>query len=104
LLRLDVVKSVAAWVKERAKGQNKYERSGNLINKRNILPELKGLVDSLSISLDAQTKKPTTESGGSSFSNAFAGVIDFIRVACNYIPDVQLVIDIEGVDVDKCRR
>ncbi len=106
LLRLDVVKSVAAWVKERGgKVRINTNGQGNLINKRNILPELKGLVDSLSISLDAQDEETYNRICGSSFSNAFAGVIDFIRVACNYIPDVQAtVIDIEGVDVDKCRQ
>ena len=106
MLRLDVVKSVAAWVKERGgKVRINTNGQGNLINKRNILPELKGLVDSLSISLDAQDEETYNRICGSSFSNAFAGVIDFIRVACNYIPDVQAtVIDIEGVDVDKCRQ
>nr|MDA8085117.1 YchF/TatD family DNA exonuclease [Nitrospiraceae bacterium] len=58
LMRLDVVKEVAAWVKAcGGKVRINTNGQGSLINGRNILPELKGLADSLSISLDAQDEE-----------------------------------------------
>jgi TatD DNase family protein len=55
LLRLDVVKAVAAEVKKRG-GKVRIDTNGhaNLIHKRNVLPELAGLVDAVSVSLNAQ--------------------------------------------------
>ncbi len=55
LLRLDVVKSVAAWVKQRGVSVRlNTNGQGNLIHQRNILPELNGLIDTVSVSLNAQ--------------------------------------------------
>jgi len=106
LLRLDVVKSVAAWVKQRG-GIVRINTNGqgNLINKRNILPELKGLVDSVSVSLDAQDDETYDRICEPSFSNAFPAVVDFIRDARNYIPNVQAtVVEMKGIDIEKCRK
>ena len=106
LLRLDVVKSVATWVKQHS-GIVRLNTNGqgNLIHKRDILPELKGIVDSVSVSLDAQDEETYNRICGPSFKNAFAGVVDFIRDARDYIPDVQAsVVEMEGVDVEKCRK
>ncbi len=54
MLRLDVIKKVSKWIKESG-GQVRINSNGhgNLIHGRNVLPELKGLVDRFSISLDA---------------------------------------------------
>ncbi|MGO9379888.1 MAG: TatD family nuclease-associated radical SAM protein [Dissulfurispiraceae bacterium] len=106
LLRLDVVKSVAGWVKKHG-GRVRINTNGqgNLINNRNILPELKGIVDSVSVSLDAQDEETYNRICRPFFKNAFAGVVAFIRAARDYIPDVQAtVVEMEGVDVDKCRK
>jgi TatD DNase family protein len=106
LLRLDVVKSVAAWVKNRG-GIVRINTNGqgNLIYKRNILPELKGIVDSVSVSLDAQDEETYKRICGPSFKDAFAGVVDFIRAAKDYIPDVQAtVVEMDGVEIEKCRQ
>ncbi len=105
-LRLDVVKPVAAWVKEKG-GVVRINTNGqgNLINKRNILPELKGIVDALSISLDAQDEETYNRICGPAIRGAFGEVLNFIRESTAYIPDVQVtVVEMEGVDVDKCRQ
>jgi TatD DNase family protein len=54
LLKLEILKEVAAWVKLKG-GKTRINTSGhaNLYHKRNILPELKGLIDAISISLNA---------------------------------------------------
>ncbi|MDA8214114.1 MAG: YchF/TatD family DNA exonuclease [Nitrospiraceae bacterium] len=106
LLRLDVVKSVASWVKGKGgKVRINTNGHGNLIHKRNILPELQGLVDSISISLDAQDEETYNRICRPAFKNAFNEVVNFIKEAKKYIPDVTAtVVTAEGVDIDKCRE
>jgi TatD DNase family protein len=105
-LRLDVIKSVAAWVKERGgKVRINTNGHGSLINKRDILPELKGLVDSISVSLDAQDEETYNAICRPAFKGAFNAVVDFLREATSYIPEVKAtVVSMEGVDVEKCRQ
>lgn len=106
LLRLDIVRAVASWVKEKG-GRVRINTNGhgNLINKRNILPELQGLVDSLSISLDAQDPETYEKICRPAFRNAYEGVKDFIRESVKYVPEVKAtVVEMEGVDVKECER
>lgn len=106
LLRFDVVKAVARWIKERGgKVRINTNGHGNLINKRDILPELSGIVDSLSISLDAEDKDKYDKICKPVFKNAFEGVIAFIKEAKDLIPDVSLtVVDIPEIEIERCRR
>ena len=106
LLRLDLVRNVAAWIKER-RGRVRINTNGhgNLIHGRNILPELKGIVDSISISLDAHDEETYDRICRPAFKNAFRGIIDFISEAKKYIPNVQVTaVTLEGVDIEKCRK
>ncbi|MCX7913705.1 MAG: YchF/TatD family DNA exonuclease [Thermodesulfovibrionales bacterium] len=106
LLRLDVVKKVATWIKQ----NNGFVRintngQGNLIHKRNILPELKGFVDSISISLNAHNEETYNRLCMPAFKDAYREMINFIKEAKKYIPKVQVtVVDIEGVDIERCRK
>jgi|Deesub1362A_J573_1020465.scaffolds.fasta_scaffold00013_116 TatD DNase family protein len=106
LLRLDVVKEVSAWIKEKG-GFVRINTNGhgNLIHRRNILPELKGMVDSISVSLDAHDKETYEKLCMPAFNNAFDEVINFIKEAKKHIPEVQAtVVEMEDVDMEKCRR
>jgi TatD DNase family protein len=106
LMRLETVRNLARWIKE----QGGYVRintngHGNLIHKRNILEELRGVVDSISVSLDAHDAETYDRICAPLFKNAFQGVVSFIREAKAYIPHVQAtVVEMEGVDVEQCRR
>jgi TatD DNase family protein len=106
LLRLDLVKNVSAWIKQN-NGRVRINTNGhgNLIQGRNILPELKGIVDSISVSLDAHDEETYNRICRPVFKNAFNGVLDFIREAKKYIPQVQVtVVTLEGVDIERCRK
>jgi TatD DNase family protein len=105
LLRLETVKSVSQWVKENGgKIRINTNGHGNLIHKRNILPELKGLVDSFSISLDADDEKKYQDICRPSYKNAFKAMISFIKEAKQYVPEVKVtVVDIPDIDLEKCR-
>lgn len=106
LQRIDTVKHVAKWIKEH-NGRVRVNTNGhaNLIHKRDVLPELKGLIDSVSVSLDAQDEATYNTLCKPVYKDAFREVIRFIREAKEHIPDVQAtVVDLEGVDLDKCRE
>jgi len=106
LLRLDVIKQVASWIKEKG-GRMRINTNGhgNLIHKRNILPELHGLVDSMSISLDAQDEETYNRICKPAFKNAFNEVVSFIKEAKKHVPEVTAtVVAIEDVDINKCRE
>jgi TatD DNase family protein len=105
-LRLDIIKSLAAWIKKQG-GRVRINTNGHgsLINRRDILPELDGLVDAVSVSLDAQDEETYDRVCRPAFSGAFNAVIAFLRDAQGRIPDVKAtVVEMEGVDVAACRR
>jgi len=106
LLRLDLVKGVATWIKQNnGKVRINTNGHGNLIHGRNILPELKGVVDSISISLDAHDEETYNKKCRPAFQNAFGEIINFIKEAKKFIPEVRItVVTLEGVDVEKCRK
>jgi TatD DNase family protein len=106
LLKLDIIKAVASWIKEKG-GRVRINTNGhgNLIHKRNILPEIHGIVDSLSVSLDAHDSKTYDAICKPLFKNAFTEVLNFIKEAKKYIPEVVVtVVEMDGVDIDKCKE
>jgi TatD DNase family protein len=105
LQRLDTVKNIARWVHEKG-GVVRINTNGhgNLIHKRNIVPELGGLVDSISISLDAHDEETYNRICKPAFTEAFNEILQFTKEARKTIPEVVLsVVTMEGVDLDKCR-
>lgn len=106
LQRIDIVTHVARWIKEH-NGRVRINTNGqaNLIHKRDVISELKGLIDSVSVSLDAQDETTYNRICRPAFKNAFPEVIRFIREAKEQIRDVRAtVVDLEGVDLKKCRE
>jgi TatD DNase family protein len=106
LLRLDLVKQVAVTLKARGY-QIRINTDGqaNLAHSRNVLPELAGLVDSISVSLNAPDAATYSRLCNTPFGAAgFTGVCDFIRAASAHIPQViASVVTVPGVDVEACR-
>lgn len=107
LLRLDVVKAVAAEVKRRG-GKVRIDTNGhaNLIYKRNILPELAGLVDAVSVSLNAQNAEVYEKVSQPRFGpGTYEAVKEFIGEAGKYIPEVTAtVVSLPEVDIEACRK
>jgi TatD DNase family protein len=106
-LRLALIKEVSKRVKEMG-GKIRLDTNGhgNLINKRNILPELKGLVDSVSISLNAENSEKYNKICHPAFKNgAYEAVKEFIKEAKGYIPEVTAtIVDVPEADEAECRR
>jgi TatD DNase family protein len=107
LLRLDTLKEVAKWVKANG-GQVRINTSGhaNLEYGRDITPELKGLVDAVSISLNASGPKEYVKLHKPKFGvKSFQAVLDFAAACSKHIPDVTLTcIEFPGTDMGKCRE
>ncbi len=107
LLRLDLVKTVAAELKKKgAKIRIDTDGQANLVYGRNILPELKGLVDAVSVSLNAENAEKYHRLCRSPFGEkGFEGVLNFLREAKKFIPEVTAtVLTMPGVDLEACRR
>lgn len=105
LQRLETVKNISRWIKERG-GRVRINTNGhaNLIHKRNVIPELQGIVDRISVSLDAHDEKTYDRLCKPLFRNAYGEVISFIQQAIKIIPEVQVtVVDLPEVNIEKCR-
>ncbi len=107
-LRLDVVLRVAAEVKARG-GRTRLNTNGHgdRIARRPIAPELRGRIDVVSVSLNAQDRETFERHCPSAFSpDGFTPMLDFIRSARDAgLEVVCTVVDgLPGVDVEACRR
>lgn len=86
-IRLDVIKEVAAKLKvesRKSKVEIRIDTNGtaNLFWGRNILPELKGLIDSISISLNAENAEVYERICRPLYGQqTYEAIIDFIREA-----------------------
>jgi TatD DNase family protein len=107
LIRLDLVKQVAAELKLRGyRIRINTDGQANMVHGRNILPELAGLVDSISISLNAPDASTYDQICNTPFGEAgFEAVCAFIQTAQQHIPQViASAVTIPGIDIEACRR
>jgi TatD DNase family protein len=106
LIRLDLVKQVAAELKSRGYIiRINSDGQANQVYGRNILPELDGLVDSISVSLNAPDSSTYSRLCNTPFGEAgFNSVCDFIKSASACIPQViASAVTVPGVDIEACR-
>jgi len=106
LIRLDLVKEIAAWLHQQGvKVRVNSDGQANLVHGRDILPELQGLVDSISISLNAADAATYQHWCRSRFGEAgFRAVCDFLRAAPRYLPEVTATaVTLPGIDIAACR-
>lgn len=107
LIRLDLVKQVATELKRRGYPVRiNSDGQANLVHGRNILPELAGLLDVVSVSLNAPDAVTYAQLCNSPFGEAgFKAVCEFIREAKQYIPVVVAsAVTVPGIDIDACRK
>lgn len=103
--RLDVVVELSRWIKSQgAKVRINTNGHANAINQRNILPELKGIVDTFSISLNAHNETTYNTLCKPLLPNAYKEMLEFARLAVKDGFDVRLtVVSMPEVDIEKCR-
>ncbi len=106
-LRLKALLQIAHWVKANG-GATRLNTDGlgNLVHKRNILPELRECIDALSISLNAQNEAVYIQHCVPALPGAYQAMLAFVAQAPAYIADVSVsaINGLAGVDVDACRE
>jgi TatD DNase family protein len=104
-IRWDVVKAVAKYIKENG-GKTRLNTNGhgNAINKRDITPELSGLIDVVSISLNTFNPKQYSELMGLKVSY-FNEMINFAKGAKQYVKKVVMsIVSVDEVDIERSRK
>lgn len=109
MLKLDVLKQVAKYIKEHYPDtiiRVNTNGHANLVYKRNVLPELKGLVDRFSVSLNAENEEIYNKISLPNIEGAYQAVKDFIKesVKEGFDATATIVTHYKGYDVDmqKC--
>lgn len=90
---LDVLKQSAKLIKEKYNMLIRINTNGlgNLVNGRDIVPELKGLVDTVSVSLNTPNADEYHRLVRSKFGEkSFDAMIDFTKECTKYIPNVVM--------------
>ena len=89
----DVLKKVAKFIKSKYNKPIRLNTNGvgSLINKRNIAPELKGLIDTVSISLNNPDPEEYAKLVRSKYGvKSFQEMIDFAKECKKYVPNVVM--------------
>ncbi|MDD5072829.1 MAG: YchF/TatD family DNA exonuclease [Candidatus Omnitrophica bacterium] len=106
-LRLDCMIEVAKALKKKgARFRLTTNGHGNLINKRSIAGDLAGLIDRVSVSLNAPDKDAYNKICRPAFGpETFGEVKKFIVECREKLPEVEVTcVDQEGVDMRECER
>ena len=106
-MRLKVLLEVAHWVKAHG-GRVRVDTDGlaNLVHKDDTLPLLAECIDALSVSLNAQNAAVYEEHCQPALPGSYEAMLEFLRAAPRYIPDVTAtaIHGLPGVDIDACAR
>ncbi len=78
----------------------------NLVHGRDVTPDFEDLIHSVSVSLNGQDEETYNRHSRPLLPGAHAAVLDFVRRARKFVPEVTLTaIDgLAGVDIDACRK
>lgn len=103
-IRWDIVKKIAGYVKANG-GQTRLNTDGhgNFINKRDITPELKGLIDTVSISLNSTDPEQYAKLMRVDLS-MHAEMLDFAKKAKNFSHVVLSIVGLSEVDTEAAKK
>ena len=105
-MRLEVVLEVARRLREKgARLRLNTNGLGNMINGRDVAPELAAVIPSISVSLNAQDEETYNRHCRPKNAGSYASVLEFINSARNAGADVTVTaIDgLPGVDIAACQ-
>lgn len=110
-IKFEILKKVAQYIKTNyPKVYIKVNTNGhgNIINKKDILPELKGLVDEFSISLNAQNEELYNILSQPRVNDAYNEMLNFAKeaVALGFKTTMSVVSGFEdyNLDLNKCEQ
>jgi len=103
-IRWDIVKQVAKYVKDNnGKTRMNTDGHGNFINKKDITPELQGLIDTVSISLNSTDPQQYAKLMRVDPS-LHKEMIDFAKKAKNYTRVVLSIVGLNEVDKEAAKK
>ena len=108
--RIDAVLQVARYVKDTYGKKTRINTNGlgNLVNGRDICPDMEGLIDTVSISLNTPNKERYYELTRSRFGiGSFDAMLDFTKSAVKYVPNVVMTTvatTISPEEEEECRK
>ena len=111
MLKFEILKEVAQYIKTKyptTKIRVNTNGHANFVYKRNLVPELKGLVDEFSVSLNGANEKEYNELSRPKFENAYEEVKKFIK-ACSESEISVIATVVEGykgrhLDLETCEQ
>lgn len=111
LLKFEVLRQVAKYIKENypdVRIRINTNGHANYVYKKDVVPELVGLVDEISVSLNGESSKEYDELSQPKFENAYDEVKKFIKCSSDAgIKTVASVVDgYKGrrLNIEKCRQ
>lgn len=106
-LRLYTLLEVATRLRHRAKRiRINTDGLANLVYGRDVTPDMEGLIDALSISLNAQNAEIYNQHCRPKLPGAYEAILDFVKHAREFVPEITLTaIDgLPGVDIAACEK
>lgn len=103
-IRWDVVKQIAKYVKDNGgKTRLNTDGHGNVINKRDITPDLAGLIDEVSVSLNSDDPEQYSKLMRVE-PKMFNEMIDFVKSAKQYSKVIMTVVGMSDIDTERARK
>lgn len=106
-LRLYALLEAATRLRHRARRiRLNTDGLANLVYGRDVTPDMEGLIDALSVSLNAQDAETYNRHCRPKLPGAREAMLDFVKHARDFVPEITLTaIDgLEGVDMAACER
>ena len=106
-LRLYTLLEVATRLRPRAKRiRVNTDGLANYVYGRDVTPDMEGLIDALSVSLNAQDAETYNLHCRPKLPGSFEAMLDFVKCARDFVPDITLTaIDgLAGVDIAACEK
>ncbi len=106
-IRIKVLLEIAKYIKDNG-GKTRINTDGlaNLVHKRNVLSEMTGIIDALSVSMNAQDEETYIKHCQPSLEGSYQAMLDFIKEAPKYVNDVTAtaIEGLDGVDIEQCEK
>jgi TatD family-associated radical SAM protein len=106
-LRLYTLLDAATRLRQRTKRiRLNTDGLANLIYGRDVTPDMEGLIDALSVSLNAQDAETYNLHCRPKLPGAYEAMLDFVKCAREFVPEITLTaIDgLPGVDMAACEK
>lgn len=106
-LRIDVIKEVSKYIKSKSQTKVRVDTNGLFLafGKKESLEELKGLVDTFSVSLNAPDEETYNKICRPPYKNAFSLLIEFIKLVKDMgFEVIASAVAYEGIGIDSTEK